>query len=401
MNPNDLTDNAPGQLIQADWQGKAFWAFVPDPLPPDLPLDWALAGLIAEATGALRELAGVGQRMRNPDLLIVPFVQREAVLSSRIEGTQAGIADLYAHEANQLTLPGLGQRPVSPDVREVSNYVRALREGVRRLPELPVSLRLLRELHAILMDSVRGETRLAGEFRVTPNYIAPTRATPIEEARFVPPPVPQMQEALSRLERYLHAEDHYPAVVRLALVHYQFETIHPFEDGNGRLGRLLVSLLLLDWGLLPLPLLYLSAYLERHRDTYYELLYRVSTRGTWREWLEFFLTGVREQAREATDLAVELGRIEETWRQRLAEARASALAQRLADSLFRMPIVTVNDAAELLGVIYETARYSVLKLVEVGILRPVSSAKRGQQYVADDIVREMVGRQSAGREDTN
>jgi len=392
VRPEDIGDNASGEVVRAEWQGESYWAFVPAPLPPKLAVDWQLAALTAEATGALRELAGIGRRMRNPNLLIYPFVQREAVLSSRIEGTQANMADVYAFEANQLALPGMAQRAVSADTREVVNYVLAMQEGIRRLEELPVSLRLIQQLHAVLMEGVRGQTRHPGEFRRVPNYIAQSQTTSIQDARFVPPPVPQMHSALDDLEKYLHARDEYPPVVRLALVHYQFEAIHPFEDGNGRLGRLLVSLLLIGWRLLPLPLLYLSAYLERHRDQYYDLLYAVSTRGQWREWVAFFLTGIIEQSQDATDMAAKLMNIEETWRQRLADARASALAQRLADDLFRMPVLTIPDAAKVLGVSYQTARYNVQKLVDVGILQPVGVERYGKSYVGEDIFRLMVGR---------
>jgi len=390
VRPESFTKTAPGQVVQAETEGKSYWAFVPDPLPPRIEVDWELAALIADATGALRELNGYGRRMRNPSLLIVPFLQREAVLSSRIEGTQAGIADLYAREGEQLALPGLAPRPVSPDVREVSNYVRALQEGLRRLPELPVSWRLIRELHGVLLEGVRGRNRHPGQFRQTPNYIAPSDTVPIHEARFVPPPVPQMRQALNELEIYLHAQDQYPALVRLALVHYQFETIHPFEDGNGRLGRLLVSLLLIDWGLLSLPLLYLSAYLEKHRDEYYDLLYRVSTAGAWNDWLRFFLLGVREQADAAMRLSGALIDVEESWHSRLAGARASALAQRLADGLFALPVLSVNNAAGLLETSYQTARYNVNKLLELGILREAAPGTREQIYVATDILNLMV-----------
>jgi len=392
VRPESFTERAPGQVVQAEADGRAYWAFVPDRLPPKLDVDWELAALVTDATGALRELNGYGRRMRNPGLLIVPFLQREAVLSSRIEGTQAGMADLYLKEGEQLALPGLTPRPVSPDVREVNNYVRALQEGLRRLPELPVSLRLMRELHAVLMEGVRGQSKHPGEFRQIANYIAPSDTVPIQEARFVPPPVPQMRQTLNELESYLHAEDRYPALVRLALVHYQFETIHPFEDGNGRLGRLLVSLLLIDWGLLSLPLLYLSAYLERHRDEYYDLLYQVSTAGAWSDWLRFFLRGVREQADAAMQLSTALIDVEDNWHGQLAKAGASARAQHLADGLFARPVLSVNDAAEVLGTSYQTARYNINKLLQLGILREASPGTRELMYVATDILDLMVER---------
>ena len=387
MKPGDLSANAPGEVVQTEWQGKAHWAFVPAALPPTIDVDWEMATIVAEATGALRELAGVGRRMRNPNLLISPFIQREAVLSSRIEGTQANMADVYAFEANQLALPGIAQRTTREDTQEVVNYIKAMQQGIRQLQDIPVSLRLIQQLHAVLMEGVRGQTRHPGMFRRVPNYIAQSHATPIQDARFVPPPVPQMHSALDALEKYLHTPDEHPKIVRLALVHYQFEAIHPFEDGNGRLGRLLVSLLLIDWQLLPLPLLYLSAFFERHRDKYYGLLYTVSTQGQWREWIMFFLAGVIEQSQDATEMAIKLMNIEESWRQRLADARASALAQRLADSLFRMPVLTIPDAAKVLGVSYQTAQYKVQKLVAVGILQRFGTEQYGKSYIGEDIFR--------------
>ncbi|MHB0856628.1 MAG: Fic family protein [Anaerolineae bacterium] len=389
MKPEDFATNAPGKIVQAEWQGHAYWAFVPAPLPPQVDVDWELAALVAEATGALRELAGVGRRMRNPNLLIYPFIQHEALLSSRIEGTQANIADVYAYEAEQLSLPGVTPPHVGQDVQEVVNYVRAMQYGVNRLESIPMSLRLVRELHGVLMEGVRGQARNPGEFRRVPNYIAQSQATAIQEARFVPPPAPEMRDALDHLEGYLHTTDKYPDLVRLAFIHYQFETIHPFEDGNGRLGRLLISLLLIDWKLLPLPLLYLSAYFERYRDRYYDLLYTISTRALWRDWISFFLRGVIEQSQDAARMAIALADIEETWRHRLADARASATAQRLADSLFRMPILSVSDAAKVLDVSYQTARYNVQKLVDVGILRSAGREQYGKEYTSEDIWRLM------------
>ena len=325
--------------------------------------------------------------MRNPNLLIFPFMQREAVLSSRIEGTQATLGDIYSYEARQLALPNMDGSIAHGDVQEVVNYIKAMQQGAERLESLPVSLRLIRELHATLMAAgVRGQTKHPGRFRQTPNYIAATKQIPIQEARFVPPPVPQMLRALAALEKYLHRSDQYPDIVRLALIHYQFETIHPFEDGNGRVGRLLISLLLIDWKILPMPLLYLSAFFERHREEYYQRLYEVSTVGRWREWVRFFLKGVVEQSLDATNMATQMIDIEESWRRRLANAGASARAQSLADCLFRMPLLTTADAAKLLKTSYQTARYNVKKLVELGILTQYGEQKHGTEYVAQDIL---------------
>jgi len=323
--------------------------------------------------------------MPNPHLLIGPFVRREAVLSSRIEGTQADVADLYAYQIGQLPLPGVAPAPPESDVREVLNYVSALEYGLERLVTLPVSIRLIRELHERLMEGVRAGHATPGEFRRMQNWIGPPGCT-LNEAPFVPPPVPQMHEALDGLEKYLHSQDVYPPLVRLALVHYQFEAIHPFIDGNGRVGRLLISLLLVERGLLPLPLLYLSAYFYRHRGEYYDLLSAVSERGAWAEWLSFVLQGIAEQSQDAAERAHQLQELQVNWHERLTQARASALLLRLADHLFESPVITIPEAARLLGVTYRSAQLNVRKLIEAGILAQIGDADYGRTYVANEIL---------------
>ena len=385
MNPERFRDSTDGRLIKVGQGEMAYWAFVPHPLPPDLSVDWKFARSLSQADRALSELAGVGRTMPNPHLLIGPFVRREAVLSSRIEGTQADITDLYAYEAGQLPLSGMEPAPPESDVREVLNYVRALEYGLERLSTLPVSLRLIRELHERLMAGVRGEHATPGEFRRSQNWIGTPNCT-LSEAQFVPPPVLRMHEALDAFEEYLHADYVYPPLVRLALVHYQFEAIHPFVDGNGRIGRLLTSLLLVEWKLLPLPLLYLSAYFHRYRQDYYDLLMAVSERGDWRDWVLFFLHGVTDQARDAIVCAKRLQDLQTAWHERLMQARASALLLRLADCLFTSPIITIPEAKRLLNVTYPSAQRSVEKLVRARVLRPVDDASYGKTYLAEEIL---------------
>ena len=387
MTPDAFTVHSSGRVIRVGQGQTAYWAFVPNPLPPPLTLDTALIRSLSEADRALGELAGLGRTFPNPHLLINPFIRREAVLSSRIEGTQADLADLYAFEARQLTLPGFQPAQEEADVREVLNYVRALEYGLERVKTLPVSLRLIREVHALLMEGVRGKHATPGEFRRTQNWIGAPGCT-LNDATFVPPPVDEMHTALDALEKYLHSEDEYPPLVRLAFIHYQFEAIHPFIDGNGRIGRLLLILLLVHWRLLPLPLLYLSAYFEKHRQAYYDLLLSVSTRGTWREWVEFFLRGVAEQARDAVVRAKQLQDLQAEWRVRLTQARASGLAIRLADTLFDSPFITIPHAQRRLGVKqYHSARRHVQRLVEMGILKPLGAPSYGKTFVAAEIMR--------------
>lgn len=387
MNPERFRQSPAGRLLQVGQGESAYWAFSPNLLPPDLPLDKGLVRTLSDADRALGELAGLGRTMPNPHLLIAPFIRREAVLSSRIEGTQTDLTDLYVYEAGQLPLfTEVKPPPPETDVKEVGNYVRAMEYGLKRLDTLPVSLRLLRELHARLMEGVRGEQATPGEFRTSQNWIGRPGCT-IQEAEFVPPPVPEMQEALDAFEKYLHANDTYPPLIRLVFIHYQFEAIHPFLDGNGRIGRLAITLLLVNWDLLPLPLLYLSAFFEKHRQDYYDLLLGVSQQGAWPRWVEFFLRGVAEQARDAGQRAKRLQDLQGEWRARLLKGRASALLLRLADSLFASPVLTIPQAQRLLGVTYVSARANVEKLAKAGILRQVGQSSYGKLYLAEDIVK--------------
>ena len=359
---------------------QGFLAFAPPPLPPPLALDWELAKDLSVAQQALGELAGTARNLPNPRLLMGPFVRREAVLSSRIEGTQASFSDLLFFEAAS------GTEPDAPDVREVANYVAALEHGLDRLPTLPMSLRLLREVHARLMEGVRGGDRTPGEFRRDQVWIGPPGA-PLADATFVPPPVQEMTAALAALEGYLHAPSSHPLLVRLALIHYQFEAIHPFRDGNGRVGRLLISLLLVAEGAMPWPLLYLSAFFERHRAEYYRLLLRVSQAAAWTEWLQFFLRGVADQSRDASARSAALLDLRRAWHRRLQTARSSALLLRLVDDLFSSPALTIPGAARRLGVTQRSAGLNVGKLVRAGILREVTGRRRNRIFLATDIVR--------------
>jgi len=368
MDPARFQDSPAGRLLKIEQGATSYWAFIPHPLPPQILLDSEFVRALSDADRALGELAGLGRAMPNPDLLIGPFLRREAVLSSRIEGTQTDMEQLYAFEAGQLSLPGMKAAPPASDTREVMNYVEAQKYGLERIKTLPVSLRLIRELHERLMHGVRDETETPGEFRRMQNFIG-SHEVAIKDATFIPPPVHEMHPALDSFEKYLHEGNELPPLVRLALIHYQFEAIHPFLDGNGRIGRLLISLLLVHWNLLPLPLLYLSAYFERHRQQYYNLLLAVSERGVWREWIMFFLKGVAEQSKDALVRTKQVQDLQADWRQRLTQARASALSLRLADSLFESPIITIPRAQQLLNVkTYHTAKLHVEKLAKAGIL---------------------------------
>jgi Fic family protein len=385
MNAERFRNSPSGRLLKVGQGDAAYRAFVPNALPPALNLDAKLIRILSGADRALGELAGLGRTMPNPELLIRPFIRREAVLSSRIEGTQTGITDLYLYEARQMALPGMKPASTDADAREVLNYVRALEYGLERVQTLPISLRLVRELHEHLLKGVRGERATPGEFRHSQNWIGKPRCT-LNDADYIPPPVPEMNDALDAFEKYLHSGNDHPPLVRLALIHYQFEAIHPFLDGNGRIGRLLLSLLLVNWKLLPLPLLYLSAFFERHRQDYYDLLRAISERGAWSEWLAFFLSGVAEQSQEANQMAKKLQDLQLKWREKLTKARASALLLRLADSLFESPLVTIPQAQRVLGVTYRTAQQNVERLVEEDILQQESKTSYGKTFSARDIL---------------
>ncbi len=376
LQPADFATDAPGSLVKAT---QGYWTFVPNPLPPRLTLDLETIRRLSEAERALGQLAGVGRMLPNPHLLVHPFLRREAVLSSQIEGTIASLEQLALFEASPPAETAL------QNVREVANYAKAMEHGLQRLKELPVSLRLIREVHEQLLRGVRGEEYRPGEFRQGQNFIAkPGQA--IEDARFVPPPVPAMMQALADFEMYLHSTSDLPGLVQLALIHYQFESIHPFMDGNGRIGRLLIALLLCERDYLSQPLLYLSAYFERNRDAYMDNLLRVSQLGAWSEWIKFFLRGVAEQSRDAVERSQRLLDLQQQYRTKVQTARASALLPKLVDQLFASPAITIAQAKDRLGVTYRGAQLNIAKLEKAGILREYTAGSRNRIYIADGIL---------------
>ncbi|MFN2185035.1 MAG: Fic family protein [Anaerolineae bacterium] len=394
MDPRIFGDSPSGRMVR---DPTGYWAFVPHPLPPALTWTPTVVAALSQADRALGELAGLGRSLLNPHLLIAPFVRREAVLSSRIEGTQASLSDLYAYEAVQKTAVQLTMFEPPPDVREVYNYVRALEYGLDRLQSLPLSLRLIREIHARLMEGVRGEHGTPGEFRRSQNWIGPPGCS-LQDATYVPPPVSEMEEALGALERFLHQPADWPPLARLGLVHYQFEAIHPFLDGNGRIGRLLITLLLCAERLLPEPLLYLSAYFESHRQDYYDLLLAVSREGAWETWLVFFLQGVAAQAQDAVARARRLQDLRERYREQFQAERAAGRLLQVVDLLFARPMVTMPQIAEALNVNYATATRYISHLENAAILREVTGQARNRVYRADEVlaaIEEPLGQQGA------
>lgn len=377
MQPSDFGPTAPGRIARTAGD---YWAYIPHPLPPSLDADWAITTLAAEAHAALGELSGLMRSLPNPHILFAPFLRREAVLSSRIEGTQASLGDLALHEADS---PG-AVRP--SDVREVANYVAALEHGLLRRQELPICLRLIREMHGKLMEGLSAEHLTPGEFRRSQNWIGRPGST-LADATYVPPPTAELMPALDAFERYLHQDTDLPPVVRLALIHYQFEAIHPFLDGNGRIGRLLILVLLVDWGLLPGSALVLSAYFERTRSNYYAHLLAVSQRGAWRAWIVYFLQGIADESRDAIRRSGRLLALREDYRERVQrESRASGTALRLVDALFESPALSIPRTAATHGLTQRTVQLHVARLEELGILKESSGRRRNRIFVAQGIL---------------
>jgi len=355
-------------------QAGGYKAFLPKPLPPDPPLEYdpGLTSALSQASWALGRLEGSDEFLRiNTDLFVAMYVRKEAVLSSQVENTQATLEDVIEYQAK------VRHRRFPPDVSEVVNYVRAMNTGLARLAEIPLSLRLIREMHATLLEGVRGADRRPGEFRTGPNWIGPKDGT-IHEAVFVPPPVAEMHQALGSLEEYLHREEDAPALVKAALVHAQFETIHPFADGNGRLGRLLITLFLCEKRLLRRPLLYLSRYFVQHRGEYYDRLMAVRLRGDWEGWLKFFLTGVHEVATEAADRAVRITGLRQAHEELIRHAGTNA--PRLLDLLYVAPVVSAKAVRQSLGVTAATAHNLIRRFEKLGLLKEITGKGRNRAY---------------------
>lgn len=353
---------------------EGYRAFYPNPLPPQLDWSAALAATLSDASMCIGRLAGEGHRLPNPHVLLRPFIRREAVLSSRIEGTQATLGELLAAEAGAT----VDRSP--DDLREVGNYVRALEFGIERLDTLPLSLRLVRELHERLMSGVRGGHATPGEFRRSQNWIGKPGQT-LAQAAYVPPPPDALGEHLSAWERFLH-DRMLPPLIHVALAHYQFEAIHPFLDGNGRVGRLLITLQLCERGILPAPLLYLSAFFEATRADYYAGLRAVSEQADWEAWVQYFLNGVARQSEDALSRAERLNRLLSDWRTQLAGQAGTKVALQLLDQLGANPFITPRGAEQKLGLAYNTISRAIGRLEKLGVVKQVSEARRDRVYCA-------------------
>lgn len=354
-------------------QPAGYKAFIPAPLPPDPPIAWdeELQGFLSKADMALGRLDGIATILPNPDLFVSMYVRKEAVLSSQIEGTRATLIDILDYETT-------GE--MAKDVDEVINYIRAMNKGLERLTSLPLSLRLIREIHEELLKGARGEHRAPGEFRTSQNWIGPPGST-INNAVFIPPPRQEMQTALGDLEKFIHREDNLPALVKNALIHGQFETIHPFLDGNGRVGRLLITFILVHGDILKRPLLYLSYYFKQNRQEYYERLNNVRTRGNWEVWLKFFLKGVYEVSEQATETAQNIIALQERDRVWCVN---NPHGLKLMDHLFMNPLVTIHEIRRVIGISHATAGRLVKQMIKLGILDEITGYARNRKFLYKD-----------------
>jgi Fic family protein len=352
-------------------------AFVPRPLPPEIEWTLPLVRTLSDADRLIGRLAGEGGQLPNPHLLMRPFLAREAVLSSRIEGTQATLGELLAAQA------GAAVKRSPEDLREVGNYVTALERGIKQLDTLPLSLRLVREVHAKLMKGVRGDQATPGEFRRSQNWIGPAGCT-LANATYVPPPLAELISCLGEWEKFLR-ERTLPSLVQIALAHYQFEAIHPFLDGNGRVGRLMITLFLVERRILPTPLLCISAFFEATRDEYYQRLRGVTERGEWQEWLEYFLNGVAGQSEDAISRAERINDRLATWRPQVAGV-SSKIPAMLLDLIAANPFITIKKAAQEMNVAFTTAQRGVEKLQSLGVLSQVGDAQRDRVYCAKAVL---------------
>ncbi len=351
--------------------------FHPAPLPPEPPIELteSLQRALSRADRELGRLDGSITTLPNPDLFVAMYVRKEAVLSSQIEGTQSSLQDVLAAEAHLMD----AQRP--DDVEEVLNYIEALQHGLQRLPTLPVSVRLICEIHEKLLQGTRGGKLTPGQLRKIQNWIGPS-GSPIGEASFVPPPPQELPDLLTELEKFLHNDQSLPVLLQIGLAHAQFETIHPFLDGNGRIGRLLIALLLSERDILQKPVLYLSHYFKRHRQRYYDLLQNIRDAGEWEPWLEFFLTGVAEVSAEATETARKILQLREEHRALIAEnlGYSAGNGHRILEEMFEHPILSVNRAMKITQTTYAAANALIGRLEDLGLLREITGQKRNRRF---------------------
>lgn len=364
-------------------QPQGYKAFIPEQMThkPSIKFDEELLNLLSQADRAIARLDGIVTVLPNPEIFIAMYVKKEAVLSSQIEGTQASLEGVLEFEANLLPKDNI------EDIKEVVNYVNAMNYGIERIKTLPMSLRLIKEIHKILLlEKTRGSTKNPGEFRTVQNWIGPSGAS-LSEAIFVPPPPNMVVDLMSDLEKFIHQKDNIPPLIKISLIHYQFETIHPFLDGNGRMGRLLITLYLFWKGLLSKPLLYLSFYLKKNREEYYDLLMKVRQDGLWGDWMKFFLNGVYETSQESATTAKEIIKLKDQFIEKLYENSISSIfAVKLLEILFASPLIESKDVVSKLNINKDTANELIKSFERIGILQEITGKQRYKKYIFKDYV---------------
>jgi Fic family protein len=370
----DLFESPSGKIIKAL---TGYYVFIPDQLPPKFEWTNDLVNSLSRADHVLGMLSREGSKLPNPHLLMRPFITREAVLSSKIEGTQATLGEVLANDA------GIRVNRHHDDLQEVHNYIAALDYGIKRLQDFPLSLRLIREVHETLMHGVRGSHATPGEFRKTQNWIGPAGCT-LNTAKYVPPGPEELMNCLGHFEEFLYDRT-LPPLIHVALCHYQFEAIHPFLDGNGRVGRLLIILLLIERKILPSPILYLSAFFEATRDEYYRQLYNVSSKSSWNEWLSYFLNGIALQSMDVLSRTERINNLIVEWQIKVGNKTESSL-QDIVKYLAVNPFLTITKIAINLGIAFTTAQRSVSFLEDLGIVSQISEGKRDRVYCATQIL---------------
>jgi len=376
---NKTKDNRAGIFVL---QNAGYESFIPNPLPPkDLVIDDELQLLLSKADGALARLDGVTQVLPNPDLFVAMYIKKEALLSSRIEGTQASLKGVLEFEAK------LEPKENINDIREVINYIKAMHYGIDNLGSGNLSPELINDIHRILIEGTRGTNKLPGKLRNFQNWIGIGGGT-IHDAVYVPPPPEYVEELMSELEDFIQTPDNIPSLIKIALIHSQFETIHPYLDGNGRMGRLLITFYLYWKGLLSRPLLYLSFYLKKNRNLYYESLNDIRLKGHWEQWLKFFLKGVIEVSNDSIDTAKRIIELKQNLIEKLLKNNVGGVhAVKLIDILFDHPVITVTEISELIGISRQAANKLTSKFEDMNILTEITGKKRYKKYTFVDFVR--------------
>jgi len=389
LNPEKFKQSSSGKCIKTL---TGYWAYIPNPLPPKINYSRDFVFLLSEGDRLLGELSGIGRLIPNPYLLIAPYIRREAISSSRIEGTQASLNDLFLFEAGKI------EKLKMSDVHEVKNYIKAMEYGLNSLKNLPISVKLIRKIHKILMEGVRGNYATPGEIRHSQNWIGPSGCL-LNESTYTPPPVEEMLLSLSDWEKYLNLNLNEPPLIQCALMHYQFEAIHPFLDGNGRIGRLLITFFLCKRGYLSQPLLYLSAFFDRFREEYYSKLLTVSQKGDWQEWIKYFLRGVINQSNDAISDAKKILTLYNEYKNMLEKTKKIPESSRkLIEEIFLNPLLSISGLSKKWDMPFNSVKTGVLRLVKIGILSELSGRKRDKLFVATKLMKLLT---SANKQNSN